>query len=271
MWIKPGSGGFMYQDAGFLGPKYGALAFGDGKPPENLLRNPSVSSDDDDLRNDLRRTANTRFVAGRKPEPVEAMDFVYASARELMKRGDLFDDAKIQPRDRERYGTHEFGRHMLLARQMLEAGVTFVKVNSYGWDTHGDNFNGHADLMPKFDCAFAALIEDLADRGMLDDVLVICLSEFGRTPRINGHVGRDHFPEAWSLVTTGTGVRRGTVVGRTNDEGTWVATEEYDIGHLFHTWFKALGIDSKGIEYDNAGQPLPLAHDDCFAVKELLA
>ena len=271
VWIKPGSGGFMYQDAGFLGPQYGALAFGDGKPPENLLRNPSVSADDDDLRNELRRTANARFVAGRKPEPVEAMDFVYASARELMKRGDLFDEAKIKARDRERYGTHEFGRHMLLARQMLEAGVTFVKVNSYGWDTHGDNFNGHADLMPKFDRAFAALVEDLAERGMLDDVLVICLSEFGRTPRINGHVGRDHFPEAWSLVTTGTGIRRGTVVGRTNDEGTWVATEEYDIGHLFHTWCKALGIDAKGIEYDNAGQPLPLAHDDCFAVQELLA
>jgi len=271
VWIKPGSGGFIYQDAGFLGPKYGALAFGDGKPPQNLLRNPEVTTADDDLRNEFRRKANARFAADHPAEPVEAMDFVYASARELMKRGDLFDDAKVSAKDKERYGTHEFGRHMLLAREMLAAGVTFVKVNSYGWDTHGDNFNGHANLMPKFDQSFAAIVEDLAAMGKLDDVLVICLSEFGRTPRINGHVGRDHFPEAWSLITTGTGIRRGTVVGKTNDVGTWVTSQEIDIGHMFHTWFAALGINSKQVEYDNAGQPLPLAHDDFNLVKELLA
>ncbi|MBA4017896.1 MAG: DUF1501 domain-containing protein [Pirellula sp.] len=271
VWIKPGSGGFIYQDAGFLGPKYGALAFGDGKPPENLLRSERVAPADDDLRNMLRRKANERFAAAHPAEPVEAMDFVYDTARELMKRGDLFDEANFSARDKERYGDTEFGRHMLLGRKMLEAGVTFVKVNSYGWDTHGDNFNGHANLLPKFDRAFASIVEDLAERGMLDDVLVICLSEFGRTPRINGHVGRDHFPEAWSLVTTGTGIRRGVTVGKTNELGTYVSGDEYDIGHLFHTWFAALGIDSKAVEYDNHGQPLPLAHDDCFPIKELLA
>src|SRR4029079_18650093 len=134
----------------------------DGKPPENLLRNAQVASADDDLRNELRRKANARYAAEHPQEPVDAMDFVYASARELMKRSDLFDDAKVSAKDRERYGAHEFGRHMLLAREMLSAGVTFVKVNSYGWDTHGDNFNGHSNLMPKFDQSFAAIIEDLA-------------------------------------------------------------------------------------------------------------
>ena len=132
---------------------------------------------------------------------------------------------------------------MLLARRMLEAGVTFVKVTSYGWDTHGDNFNGHLSLVPKFDQAFAAMIDDLAERGMLDNVLVVAMSEFGRTPRINGHLGRDHWPEAWSLVMAGAGLKRGVVVGKTNDKGTWVTSEELDIGHLFHTWFHALGID----------------------------
>ena len=126
----------------------------------------------------------------------------------------------------ERYGRSDIGRHMLLARRMLEAGVTFVKVTRYGWDTHGDNFNGHASLVPKFDQAFAAMIEDLAGAAMLDNVLVVAMSEFGRTPRINGHLGRDHWPEAWSLVMAGAGSKPGVVAGKTNDKGTWVTSEE---------------------------------------------
>lgn len=271
VWIKPGSGGFIYGDAGFLGPKYGALAFGDGKPPENLLRSPAVSEADDALRQELRRRAETRYAQGRRTNSVEANGFVYDVAGELTKRAGLFDESKFSPQDAERYGRHELGRHMLMARKMLEAGVTFVKVNSYGWDTHGDNFVGHANLVPKFDQAFAAIIEDLAASGMLEHVLVIAISEFGRTPRINGHVGRDHWPEAWSAVMAGCGIKRGLAVGKTNDEGTWVTTDEYDIGHMFHTWFVALGIDPKQTEYDNNGQPLPIAHEDCHAVAELLA
>jgi uncharacterized protein (DUF1501 family) len=160
---------------------------------------------------------------------------------------------------------------MLQARQMLEAGVRFVKVTSYGWDTHGDNFHGHKSLMPRFDQAFAAMISDLADRGMLNHVLVIAMSEFGRTPRINGHVGRDHWPEAWSLALAGCGLKRGVVVGQTNDLGTFVDGAASDIGHMFHTWFRCLGIDSSATQYDNHGQPLPLAHDDMHVVTELLA
>src|SRR3569623_922298 len=271
VWIKPGSGGFIYGDAGFLGPKYGALAFGDGKPPENLLRSPAVSEADDALRRELRRRAETRYAQGRRTNSVEANGFVYDVAGELTKRAGLFDESKFSPQDVERYGRHELGRHLLMARKMLEAGVTFVKVNSYGWDTHGDNFVGHSNLVPKFDQAFAAIVEDLAASGMLDHVLVIAISEFGRTPRINGHVGRAHWPEAWSAVMGGCGIKRGLAVGKTNAEGTWVATEEYDIGHMFHTWFRALGIDPRQTEYDNNGQPLPIAHDDCHALTELLA
>lgn len=271
VWIKPGSGGFKHDDAGFLGPKFGALAFGDGLPPDNLLLHESITEQADDERDQLRQAANRRYAARRRKEVTEANSYVFEMARTLMKRQDLFDATKLDPRDVERYGTHEIGRHMLQARKMLEAGVTFVKVNSYGWDTHGDNFNGHASLVPKFDQAFAAIVEDLAERGMLENVLVIAMSEFGRTPRINGHIGRDHWPEAWSLAMGGCGVREGIVVGQTNEKGTFVSTDEYDIGHMFHTWFRALGIDSTDIEYDNAGQPLPIAHDDMHVIKELLA
>ena len=270
VWIKPGSGGFMYKDAGFLGAKFGALAFGDGQPPENLLLNDSLTPSRDEARNRLRKAANQRYSAKRRKPVTEANSYVYDMARSLMKRQDLFDTSQFDPKDVERYGTHEIGRHMLQARKMLEAGVTFVKVNSYGWDTHGDNFNGHASLMPKFDQAFAAIVSDLADRGMLDNVLVIAMSEFGRTPRINGHVGRDHWPEAWSLAMAGAGVQKGALVGKTNEKGTFVSTDEYDIGHMFHTWFSALGIDTESTLYDNSGQPLPIAHDEHHPIKELL-
>lgn len=271
VWIKPMSGGFIYKDAGFLGPQYGALAFGDGKAPENLLKNSAISDEDMVARTQLRAAADARYAKSHRSGPTEANSFVYDMGMELMKRQSLFDMSKFSARDVERYGTHDLGRHMLLARRMLEEGVTFVKVNSYGWDSHGDNFNGSLSLVPKFDQPFAAMIEDLAERGMLDDVLVIAMSEFGRTPRVNGHVGRDHWPEAWSLVMAGSGIKQGIAVGNTNHNGTYVASEPYDIGHMFHTWFTALGIDPKHTEYDNHGQPLPIAHDDCKPVKEVLA
>lgn len=271
LWIKPGGGGFFPQDAGFLGPRYGAVAFGDGKSPENLLRPEAISEADDVARNALRRKAEARYARGRSRAGTEANGFVFDMAEQLRKRMDLFDPASFPARDVERYGPSDLGRHLLLARRMLEAGVTFVKVTSYGWDTHGDNFNGHLSLVPKFDRAFAALIEDLDATGLLENVLVIAMSEFGRTPRINGHLGRDHWPEAWSLAMAGCGIRRGTVVGETDARGTAVSGEALDIGHLFHTWFRALGIDPILSEYDNGGQPLPIAHEGCRAVPELLA
>ena len=271
VWIKPGSGGFIHQDAGFLGPKYGAVAFGDGKPPENLLRPESVDDAADAERNRLRSAAEQRYARGRRPGAVEANSAVYDMARELMRRKEIFDTASLPAKDVQRYGTHDFGRHMLTARRMLEAGVTFVKVASYGWDTHGDTVNGHSSLVPQVAQACSARMEELGASGLLDQVLVILMSEFGRTPRINGHVGRDHWPEAWSAAMAGCGLNRGVVVGKTNDLGTFVSSEEHDIGHMFHTWFRALGIDPKTTEYDNHGQPLPIAHDECRPVKELLA
>lgn len=271
IWVKPGTGGFKTEDAGFLGPRYGALALGDGRPPENFLRPDVIGEQDDRERTELRRLLDRRYAAQRRPQATEANSYVYDMAAQLQRNASLFDSATLAPRDVERYGRHEFGRHLLLGRRLLEAGVTFVKVNSYGWDSHGDNFNAHHNMVPKVDQAFAAFIEDLAERSMLDNVLVIMLSEFGRTPRINGDVGRDHWPEAWSLVTAGTGIRRGVVVGRTNDLGTFVSGDEHDIGHLFHTWFSALGINPATTQYENGGQPLPIAHEACSPIREMLA
>jgi len=271
VWIKPMNGGFISKDAGFLGPKYGAIAFGDGKPPDNLPRANTVSKELDDIRKEFRAKLDLQYRKGRMPENSEAATAVFDMADKLQQRLDLFDPANVSAKDAERYGTWDLGRHLYLGRRMLEAGVRFVKVTSYGWDTHGDNFNGHLSLVSKFDKSFAALMDDLHDRKMLDNVLVIVLSEFGRTPRINGHHGRDHWPEAWSCAMAGCGLKKGIVSGKTNALGTEVEGKSHDIGSMFHTWFSALGLDSASLEYDNQGQPLPVAHEDEKAVTEVLA
>jgi hypothetical protein len=271
VWVKPMSGGFIFKDAGFLGPRYGALALGDGRPPENLLRPKSLTPEEDDERNELRQLADSRYMANRRKEYTEANSYAFEMAAQLQKRIELFDLSKLPAKDQDRYGTHDLGRHLLLARRLLEAGVTFVKVTSYGWDTHGDHFNGAASLHPKFDRPFAAIVEDLHERGMLDNVLVIAMAEFGRTPRINGHLGRDHWPQAWSVCMAGRGLKKGAVAGRTNEKGTEVATDPVDAGGLFHTWWRALGIDPAATHYRNAGQPLPIAHEDMKPVAEVLA
>ncbi len=269
--IKPGSGGFHYKDAGFLGPQFGALALGDGKPPANLTPPPSVTAAADQHRNHLREQLNRGFARRRVTELSDAYDYTYEVARQLMNNAALFDPAQLDEKDIERYGDSEFGRHMLQARRLLEAGVMFVKVTMYHWDTHGDNFNCHLDGVPKMDRALGAMIDDLVDRGMYDNTLVVVLSEFGRTPKINGRIGRDHWPECWSIGMGGCGIKPGVVVGKTNDKGTFNAGDEYDIGHVYHTIFRALEIDPKTTEYDNGGQPLPIAHEDCRAIDELLA
>jgi len=270
VWVKPMSGGFRTEDAGFLGPQYGCLALGDGKAPENLLRPASIPADVDAARNELRKKANERFTRGRRTAENDANAYAYDMAAQLMVRSDLFDEKRYSERDLDRYGRHDLGRHILQARHLIEAGVTFVKVTSFHWDTHGDNFNLHQNLVPQFDQPFAALIEDLAASGRLKDTLVIAMSEFGRTPRINGHVGRDHWPQAWSAAMAGCNLARGAVVGKTTDDGSAVADRQVDVGHLFHTWFGALGVDSHKTQYDNAGQPLPLANDEFEAIKEVL-
>src|SRR5206468_12032698 len=117
---------------------------------------------------------------------------------------------------RDRYGSHDFGRHCLLARRLLEAGVSFVKVTHSNYDTHHENFDFHIEQLGEFDRTFATLLDDLAQRGMLERTLVVVMSEFGRTPAINHNLGRDHWGTAWSVALAGCGIRGGSVAGRTN-------------------------------------------------------
>ena len=269
IWVKPGSGGFIWQHAGFLGAKYGALALGDGKPPVHINRPAEITDAKDSSRNAIRRQLNEQFRLGRRAADVDAYDYSFQMAEKLIKRKDLFDD--FTPVEKDRYGTHPLGRHILQSKRLIEEGVMFVQCHSYHWDTHGDNFNMHLDLVPQIDKPFAALIEDWEQSGMLDNVLVLLMSEFGRTPKINQRLGRDHWPEAWSLAMAGCGLNRGVVLGKTTNNGAWVDDREIDIGHIFHTVFKAMDINSHTTEYHIDGQPLPIAHDDYSVIEELLS
>ncbi len=271
VWIKPGSSGFISSHAGLLGARYGALALGDGKPPIHIHRPEGLTAETDDARQELRRRADARFRQGRSDGEVDAYESCFDTALKLMRRKELFDEGRVPRKDVERYGTHPLGRHLLQARILVEAGVRFVKVTSYHWDTHADNFAMHREMVPQIDKPFAALIDDLDERGLLENVVVLLMSEFGRTPKINQRWGRDHWPEAWSLALAGAGIKRGVVVGKTSPDGAWVDESPFDVGHVFHTVYKAVGIDPDERFYKHNGQTLAIAREDMGPMKEVLA
>ncbi len=265
-----GGGGFNKQDAAFLGPKFASVTLSDGKPPANVLRPDSVTAAADRQRNELRERLNQRFTQRRRTAETEIYTQSYEQAAQLMQQRAVFDINREEPKFLDRYGTHDFGRHCLLARRLLEAGVTFVKVSHSNYDTHHENFDFHIEQMGEFDQTFATLLEDLAQRGMLQSTLVIVMSEFGRTPKINRNYGRDHWSRAWSVALAGCGVKAGAVVGKTNANGTTVTEREVNGGHLFHTYFRALGLNPKRNYYVNQ-QPIPMADPKASAIEEVLA
>ena len=174
-----------------------------------------------------------------------------------------FDLSKEEP---GRYGTTPFGRACLMARRLVEAGVRFVEGAMGDWDTHSDDVARHRTLMETLDGPYAALTADLADRRLLDETLVICMGRFGRTPKLNGSGGRDHFTKCWSVALGGGGLAGGRVVGRT--DGFEVQERPVSVQDLFSTLYKAFGINPSK-EHKAAGRPLKLV-DGGLPVKELL-
>ncbi len=265
-----GEGGFNKTDAAFLGPKYASVTLGDGKPPANLLRPDAVSEAADRQRNDLRERLDDRFLKGRRTAETEAYTQSFEQAAQLMERKGTFDIGKEPAKLAELYGRHDFGRHCLLARRLLESGVTFVKVTHSNYDTHHENFDFHIEQLGEFDRTFATLLDDLDQRGLLATTLVIVMSEFGRTPKINRNYGRDHWGTAWSVALAGCGIKGGVVHGKTNANGTAVTDGKVHAAHLFHTYFKALGLNPKKNHYVNQ-QPIPMADPQAAAIPEVLA
>ena len=165
---------------------------------------------------------------------------------------------------RDKYGRHFYGQGMLLARRLVEAGVTFVTVNLGekelgSWDDHGDVEKKLRRRLPVFDQAFAALVEDLSDRGLSERVLVVATGEFGREPRIDkSNAGRNHWPHAMTAVLSGGGIREGQVVGATTSDGAWVSRSPYAPGDLLATIYHVLGIHPGEMLPTRDGRPLPI-------------
>ena len=257
-----------FHNPAYLGPRFASLAIYDAKPPK--LGDSELPVDADARRNAFRDRINNRFAGRRRTADTEAYNFSYNQARDLLAQREVFELERESAADLQRYSTSEFGKHCLLARRLLEHGVPYVQVNHADYDTHHENFAFHIEQLGEFDLPFATLLADLDERGLLAETLVCVMSEFGRTPKINHHYGRDHWGTAWSIALGGTGIQPGAVIGKTNENGTEVVERSVDHGHVFHTILQAVGVDSLG-EFHVGGRRHLIADPAKNAISELLA
>lgn len=243
----------------FLGVQYAPFVVLDpNRPPDNL---PSPVADARLLRRlRLMRELEEPFAQAGAGQQVRDHETLYQQTSRLVlsprTRSFSLDSEPMQLRDA--YGRSAFGQGCLLARKLIEAGVPIVEVQSGGWDTHGNELDSLKRLIPPVDRGYAALLTDLKARGLLERTLVIWMGEFGRTPRFNVNIGRDHFPDAFNLALAGCGVKRGHVIGATNALGTEVARRPVSVQDLFCTIYSALDINFRHEYQTNVNRPLPI-------------
>jgi uncharacterized protein (DUF1501 family) len=212
------------------------------------------------------------------------MDANFATAFKLMsstRARDAFDLAREPAKVRERFGMNRFGQSCLLARRLVEAGVRFVTINTFltvfneiTWDIHGSSpFTSIAGLKeivaPMYDQGYSALIEDLSERGMLDNTMVCNLAEFGRTPRINPAGGRDHWPNCWTMYFAGGGVKGGRVIGKSDEIGAYPAERPVGPAEIVATIYHSLGIDLETQLPGPQGRPFAVVDSGTKAITEL--
>lgn len=198
------------------------------------------------------------------------MQVLKQRAASLVSSGEFkkaFDLSQEPQKVRARYGRHTWGQSHLLARRLVEAGVPFVTTvngQSIIWDTHANNFDRLKNsLVPPMQMAYAALLEDLSERGLLDSTLVVWMGDFGRTPIINKDAGRDHWPQCYSVVLAGGGIRGGQVIGSSDATGAYPDSQPVTPADLHATMLTALGYDPHGIKYMSSdGRPMPLSEGE---------
>ena len=256
--------------SGFLGARYSPMFLSDSMTPANILRLESINDVDHHDRAALREALAKRFTAESRSLTVDSHLSAYQRVQGLMASADLFDIQQEPEAVRAKYGSTQFGEQCLIARRLVEAGVPFVKVARAWWDSHGQNFETHQELCADLDHCMSALLDDLQERGLLENTMVITLGEFGRTPGINASLGRDHFASAWSCSLSGAGIRGGVAYGKTDPEGHKVIEGEANAGDLFATILAALGIDHEH-EYMLGSRPVPLSDFGSKPIREVLA
>jgi len=279
---------------GFLGPRYAPLIVGDGTRTapgagqsydqsltvRNLQSSDRLGAPRADARLELLAGFDADFAQRRPGVVAESHREAYAAAVRMMRSEAVqaFELDSEPASLRDAYGRTSFGQACLLARRLVERGVPFVEVSlngtannqTFAWDTHQQNFNAVRPLLQVLDPAWATLIADLKDRGLLESTLIVWMGEFGRTPRINEQAGRDHFPAAWTSVLCGGGIRGGQVIGKTSDDGTTVEDRPVPVQDLFCTLCHALGIDPLTQNLSNVGRPIRLADPAARPITQLL-
>ncbi len=269
VWTPQGPGNAAR--AGFLGPRYNPFNAGEPNVPKYSVRDLDLPMGVDwsrmEGRYSLLNLVDSKVAAWDTGSTFESIDSNYKTALELMRSPlakKAFDIAKEPEKLRDRYGRTTMGQSCLLARRLVESGVRFVTISKTGqpWDHHNDIFPQLANsFLPEFDAAYATLLDDLAERGMMDSTLVIVTGEFGRTPEINVNGGRDHWPNCFSATVAGAGIQGGRTIGASDKDGMFVADTPVQVPDFMASIYRKLGIDFTKEYVSNIGRPLRIVQD----------
>ncbi|MCA9038116.1 MAG: DUF1501 domain-containing protein [Planctomycetaceae bacterium] len=257
--IGTGGPGGAIPGAGFLGMDYEPFAVAQpGRLPENIAM--SVSKDRFHRRTALMEKLSGEFATSTSAVLADTHQSLYGKASRLVltPETEAFDISAEPQSLQADYGQSNFGKGCLLARRLVERGVTFVEVRSGNWDTHQDNFEQCARNAGEVDPATATLIRDLNERGMLKDTLIVWMGEFGRTPKINPREGRDHYPRVFSIMMAGCGVQGGQVYGASTGDGSEIADHPVNVADLFQTICKALDVNAAHENMSPLGRPMKI-------------
>ena len=249
------------EGPGFLGMAYSPFAVNSSGRVRNL--NLGIKPDRLASRMQALKLMENEFINQRRGIAANEHAKMLGKTLSLMSSSQMeaFRVEKEPTEVKERYGENNFGRGCLLARRLVEAGVPFVEVNLGGWDMHQNIFDTlQNQRLPVLDRGMSALLEDLAQRGMLDSTAVMWMGEFGRTPNINGNTGRDHWARSWSVLAGGAGMKPGVAIGQTNEDGTRVEGQSYSSEDLMATVCKSLDIDLETTFTSTSGRPMKIAN-----------
>jgi uncharacterized protein (DUF1501 family) len=254
------------------GDKFAELKVDALAPPEG------VSEAQTARRLEIWQTLEDGFLGRHPSESTRAHRMVYENSLRMIgsDAAAAFDLSQEPEKVREAYGKGMFGQGCLLARRLVERGVPFVEVSlntsangNFGWDTHANNFEAVKALSNELDAGWATLMNDLRSRGLLESTTIIWMGEFGRTPKINGAGGRDHFPQAWSCVLGGGGIAGGQVYGATSKDGMHVEAGETSVTDVLATLCTALGVAPETQNISTSGRPIAIV--DGWAIEDLIA
>ncbi len=260
--------------AGFLGMTHAPFMVQNPNAPISNMKPPSGV---DDMRMNRRLNmlsmVEHNFMQSRRGGMPGDHKAVYAKTVRMMSSqyNRAFKIEEEPAAVREAYGKGGFGSACLMARRLVEMGVTFVEIGLGGWDTHTDNFKKlSTDLLPQLDKGMGTLVGDLAQRGLIDSTMVVWMGEFGRTPRINQNAGRDHWPKGWSIVMGGAGMSGGHAIGATDKDGMEIVDRPLGIMDVVATMTKAMGIDLATQYTTPRGRPYKIV-DDGKPIPELFS